>query len=795
MSGRGQLTATAALATFAAATGLLNVFADKGWLLPVAGGIAVVAIVSEMSRRTRVAAAIGPLLAAAAVLLYITWLDARHDAYADVVPTGTSLRTLSDLARNGFTDIRSLATPVPTHQGLVLLSVVGLAAIALVVDLIAVTMRRAAVAGLPLLAVFALCTSVSRHGVGWIPFVLASSGYLWLLLTDAKDRVGRWGRTIGRDGPTRVSWSDSETTPSPLSVLGRRVGAASIAIGVVVPLLVPGLHGGLPKHGGNGSGSGGHGSSRVVTLNPIVSIVKDLTTLPTSPLMRMTSTDPAPVYLRLTALDHFDGSSFSPSDLVAPSGSTVKSGIKAPPVNGAGETTTVSVGNLSVHWLPAPTQAESVDVNGDWHYDIPTNTIFSARNTTQDLRYTVSSIRNEPAASDLNTAPAVNPADYSNYLAAPGVQSKVQALASRITAKAKTPFAKAVAIQNYLTSPPFTYSTDVTAGDSATALENFLFNTQTGFCQQYAASMAVLARLVGIPSRVAVGFTRGERQNDGSWLITTRDAHAWPELYLSGFGWIGFEPTPRDDGQTVRPAFTDTTKNPGSDVKPPVTTASPSPRASTFRDQINRLLQDAQGPSRTVPAAKSRHHSSAWWWLLALLAVLVVSPAGARLITRRRRRLLMHDPAQRAGAAWAELRAVAVDAGAQWSEAVTPRTAARMLTTDFAIGEAAAALARLVSAEERARYAPAQSPDAADVEAADKPDSLQLWSCVNAVRRALLAGRGPVARVVTVLMPRSTMLGVHALAGRIADALDEVDQVAARVRRSLRRRSVPVRST
>lgn len=790
MSGRGQLTATAALATFAASTGLLNVFADKGWVMPVAGGIALVAAVSELSRRTRFAAAVGPLLAAAAVLLYITWLDARPDAYAGFVPTGSSLRTLSDLARSGFTDVRSLATPVPTHRGLVLLSVVGLAAIALVVDLIAVTMRRAAVAGLPLLAVFALCTSVSRHGIGWIPFVLASSGYLWLLLTDAKDRVGRWGRTIGRNAPTRVSWTDTETAPSPLSVLGRRVGAAAIAIGIVVPLLVPGLHGGLPKHG-NGPGSGGHGSSKVVTVNPIVSIVNDLTSLPTSQLMRMTSSDPTPVYLRMTALDHFDGSSFSPSDLVSPSGSTVKGGIKAPPVNGTGETTTVSIGNLSVHWLPVPTQAENVDVNGDWHYDIPTNTIFSARNTTQDLRYSVSSIRNDPAASDLNAAPAVNPADYSNYLATPGVQSRVQALAATITAKASTPFAKAVAIQNYLTSPPFTYSTNVATGDSATALERFLFDTKTGFCQQYAASMAVLARLEGIPSRVAVGFTRGEQQRDGSWLITTRDAHAWPELYFSGFGWIGFEPTPRDDGQTVRPAFTETTKNPGKDVTPPLKPA-PSPRASTFRDQINRLLQDAQGPSRTVPTTKTTHHTSSWWWLLVALGVVAVAPASARAVARRRRRLLMHDPAQRAGAAWAELRAVAVDAGAQWSDAVTPRTAARMLTTDFAIGSAADALRALVSAEEHARYAPsARSDQQTEVHA----DSARLWSCVNDVRRALFAGRGAAARVASVVMPRSTMLGVHASAGRIADALDEMDRMAARVRRALRRREVAARST
>lgn len=780
MTGRPHLAFTAAVATLCAATGLLDVFASADWLMPVTGGIAVVAIVSELARRTRVAAAIGPLLAAGAVLLYITWLYSRDLAYARFIPTGSSLQHLGDLARSGFTDVRSLATPVPTHRGLVLLAVVGVAAVALVVDLVAVTMRHAAVAGLPLLAMFALCTSVSRHGVGWLPFVLGAAGYLWLLLTDSKDRVGRWGRTLGTTEPARPSWSDPEAASSPLSILGRRAGALAIVIGVVVPLLIPGLHGGLPKHGGDGTGTG-NGSSRVVTLNPIVSVVQNLLLSPNAtPVLRMSSSDPEPSYLRLTALDRFDGTTFSPSDLTAPSGSTVRNGIKAPQVTGTAVTTRVAVGDLSVHWLPVPVQAQRVDVKGDWHYDRPSNTIFSARSTTKSLTFTVSSINEDPAAADLSTAPAVDPSQYATYLAVPQVQPEVRTLAEQITGKAKSPFDKALAIQNYLDSPPFSYSTNVTPGDSANALARFLFVTKTGFCQQYSAAMAVLARLVGIPSRVAVGFTRGERQSDGTWLVTTHDAHAWPELFFASFGWVAFEPTPRGDGQTVRPAYTQPSTSPSSSDTVKAGQQVPAPHPSTLRDQLNRLLQDAEAPTRPVTPPVRPHHSHAWWWALVVLAALCVVPSTVRVVSRRRRRLLMHDPSQRAAAAWAELRAVAIDAGARWSDAVTPRTAGRLITTDYAVDDAAmTALGRLVAAEERARYAPEPASAATD--------GAELWQSVTKVRRALFAERSVAARVGSVLMPRSTTLVLSGWAGRIADVLDVLDAAVARVRRTLRR--------
>ncbi|HEX4655546.1 MAG TPA: DUF3488 and transglutaminase-like domain-containing protein, partial [Mycobacteriales bacterium] len=556
MTGRLRIAIHGGIATFAAAAALGSVFDGYGWIFPVLGGIAVVVAVSELVRSSPVPAAFGPLLAAGAVTCYVTAAYAGATAYGHVIPSGDSLHLLATTARQGFHDVHKLSTPVPTHRGLVLLAVVGIAAVALVVDLLAVTMRRAAAAGLPLLATFALCTSVAKHGAGWVPFVLGTLGYLWLLLADSRDRLSRWGRPLGfqTEGRPHFTWSDQDVMPSPLSVMGRRIGLSAIAIGVIVPLLIPGLRGGIPR-GGNGLGIGGHGSSEKFTVNPIVTIRGQLTSTVSRQVLTVRTTDPSPGYLRLTALDQFDGTSFAPSTLQQPPESQVSRGISAPIVNGPLRTVQVAVGNLDVPWLPLPTQVTSVDVPGDWRYDAGSNTVFSARTGTDGLSYTAQFVRPHPTAAELQQAIAPDPA-MRPYLDLPTIPQSVRELTARVVAAARTPFDRALAIQRFLTSPPFQYDLNVAGSDSTNALADFLLKTHRGFCQQYAAAMAVMARIAGIPSRVAVGFTRGEAGPDHTYSITTHDAHAWPELEFSGFGWLPFEPTPRADGQAQAPSYT-----------------------------------------------------------------------------------------------------------------------------------------------------------------------------------------------------------------------------------------------
>ncbi len=118
--------------------------------------------------------------------------------------------------------------------------------------------------------------------------------------------------------------------------------------------------------------------------------------------------------------------------------------------------------------------------------------------------------------------------------------AKDEALAA--TAGAVTPYEKALALQNFFRNN-FNYDLDVQYGNSYDAVEAFL-RGRSGFCQQFAGTFGVMARYLGLPTRMAVGFTPGELRDDGLFHVYGRNAHAWPEVWFDGIGWLPFEPTP-----------------------------------------------------------------------------------------------------------------------------------------------------------------------------------------------------------------------------------------------------------
>jgi transglutaminase-like putative cysteine protease len=789
MTGRSRVAFYAGLATLAAASSLSAVYNGYAWLLPVAAAIAIVVAVGELLRRSPLPAALAPLISAAGVLCLVTALYASRHALLGVVPTPTSLAALGDVARSGFSDVRKLAPPVPPRHGLVLLAVVGVAGIALVVDLLAVTLRRAALAGLPLLALFVTGTSVSKHGAAWWTFVLATTGFLWLLLADSRDRLARWGRSLGfdREARPRFSWSDEEVVPSPLSVMGRRVGISAIAVGVFVPLLVPGLRGGVPHGGGHGFGFGHGRSSVAITVNPIVTIRAQLTSGRSIPLLDVRTDDPDPGYLRLTALDRYDGDTFSPSTLQQPASAEVSHGIPVAPVRGRPVHTGVSVQSLAVHWLPVPAQVTDVQVAGDWRYDQATSTVFSARADTRDLAYTVESVHPDPSPTALEAAATDDPS-VSSLVKLPPVPQSVVKLTQQVTADAPSPFEKAVAIQRFLTSKPFIYDTSVPEGTGTDALAAFLLKSHRGFCQQYATAMAVMARIVHIPARLAVGFTHGEVQTDGSWLVTTRDAHAWPELYFNGFGWLPFEPTPRADGQATPPPYTVLRAPGGNDRQGSggkSTAGGAAARHLQGRSKNQRLDDIADANSGVAARPKPRqvapaHHLRRVLLLALLVLVLLalVAPSVIHAVVSRRRWSRASTPAERADAAWAALRACSIDAGVPWVDGLSPRATARLLRIEapsLAPAEVRA-LDRVVEAVQRAWYAADPS----------SPRSEGLRDDVEEIRAALLAESTAGERFVLRAWPRSTLHDARQALGHVGALLDQVDLGAARLRARLR---------
>jgi transglutaminase-like putative cysteine protease len=446
-------------------------------------------------------------------------------------------------------------------------------------------------------------------------------------------------------------------------------------------------------------------------------------------------------------------------------------------------TTSVTVSStLEAHWLPVDSEPATVKVGGDWLYDSLSGTIFSAKDDTRGVKYTTTSVALQPTAAQLSATVPPGPALNEDLALPSSLSPAVTRLTKRIAGKAGSQYQAALAIQNYLAGGNrFVYDTSAKASTGPDPLASFLFTTKRGFCQQFSTAMAVMARIMGIPSRVAVGFTRGTKRPDGSWLVTTHDAHAWPELYFQGVGWVPFEPTPRGDGQAVTPAYaTPGGHNTGNDPTQGPVNNKPTGRDLAKNGLPNGLRRTTTGGAGGTSALATAHHHHTRSLLvelaLLLIALALVLPGSVRLVRRWVRRHRMRNPARAAEAAWEELRGVALDLHAPWDEMFSPRQAAgavaRVIPRDRALGDA---LGRVALAEERARYA--RDPG---------PAGPELWADVDQVARALRNRLEPMQRLRYRVFPRSVLLTIRPVFGRAADVLDGADTWMARSRRLLR---------
>jgi transglutaminase-like putative cysteine protease len=180
----------------------------------------------------------------------------------------------------------------------------------------------------------------------------------------------------------------------------------------------------------------------------------------------------------------------------------------------------------------------SVPVAGE---RLPDGSLAALTSANQPERYRVLSRPQELAPPPRLDGP---PPDMSAYLALPRYYApRVGDLAHVLAGNEPTQYAKALAIENYLRELPYSYVVRPLPGNGD-AVEQFLFDMRQGYCTYYASSMAVMARSLGIPARVAIGYATGEYdQATDAYIVRESDAHAWPELYING-QWLPFEPTP-----------------------------------------------------------------------------------------------------------------------------------------------------------------------------------------------------------------------------------------------------------
>jgi transglutaminase-like putative cysteine protease len=270
-------------------------------------------------------------------------------------------------------------------------------------------------------------------------------------------------------------------------------------------------------------------------------------------------------------------------------------------------------------------------------------------------------------------------------------------------------------IEAYLRSSAFTYSLDlaprVEEADGATdAVTQFLM-TKQGYCLQFATAMVDMARVRGIPARLVTGFLGGTPDGDGNMKIVASDAHAWPELWFPGTGWLRFEPTPG----TRSGAAPDYARSPAPATTGPTASGGPSGSSST---STGPRTVDPGGDLGRGTSATQPLWQRAWtavvdlgpvgWFVIVLVLGLLGSLALPLLaqVDLRRRRARAVDDAQRVEVEWQSLVSRLGDLGIHAPTGSTPRQAAEHFRSRIRFDtEQTAALHTVVAQLERARYA------------------------------------------------------------------------------------------
>ena len=652
----GTLTRLATLQAAIAASvvvliAVVPVLAGYGWL-GLAGALAVLGLAAASATGARLLRAFAALATYLAVpFLYLTAVFAGSSAWASVIPTSGSLAALARLPGHASAEFK-FSPPIPTTRPVEFLTVTGMALVAICVDVMAVRLRLA-LAGLPLLLLFSVpvASSLKRFTiVQTLLFGLAIAAYLALLSSDGRQRLRMWGRLV----TIRRTQAGDETGHGPdtrqVAASGRRVGLTAVVLAMVVPVFLAGT----PPKDLFAKTSTGVGTGLAIPggLAPLDNVGQELAEKAT-PQFTYETDNPQPQqqYFQQYVLN-YDYPAGGKWLLGASGGQTIQDQRMPYPIPGltAGVSsatvhTSVSMARIENVALPLPYAPVRI-VSGDINLTETSGTlmVFDPQQLTSG-QYTVTSKEAQPTAAELAAPPAAYPQSivraYTGYRG-PDARQLLQ-IARQHTAGDSTALTKAVDLQRWFNSSAFTYTLHERWPISGPWLLRFLTKDPRGDCEQFAPAFAVLARLLGIPSRVAIGFTGGTSAGHRLWQVTSADAHAWPELYFPGTGWVRFEPTPAGSegsagqGTATTPDYTVGVlpANPGQHNQQRGGTPTPSSSAGAGSQHpiSPKQVQAGQGPEGSALNAKSGFPV----WIVVLLAVFLVlaSPALARWLTRR----------------------------------------------------------------------------------------------------------------------------------------------------------------
>lgn len=533
-----------AVAGAAAGAEFHRVFGLRPVVFPVLVASTVPAVIATLGARRRWPVALSIVVSAVSAVVCASFTVFSDQAIGGIAPSPEAVRAIGDAALNGWARLITTTLPSNPDPALVFLPF-ALTWIAVAAGVEMVERTRARLAGLaPAVAVFVVGAIAGSGGSG------ATFAVSLVLVAVAA--------AIASLGEVRTG-SDAATGSQRLTARAL-VGGASVVVVVVLLAAVIG-----PR---------APGVDRSVPYDPREAVQPDIvdreavdplallsgwTAQPDALLFEGTASEP--VRWRLAVLDEWDGTAWGNDAVFTTVGRVL------PPAPGDASTAkqrpvrqSVSIRELDTPWLPVADRPVELD-GQDVFADVESGVVLAPDGSAAAGDYeAVSEVAvNDPEASNLAPTGASE-----GLLDVPALPPQLVELAAEVTssANASSPYQRALLLQEFL-HDQFTFDPTARSGHSYLRIMQVLGfpveeagprgKATPGTSEQFAVAFAVMARSIGLPTRVAVGFHAGRQLGDGRFTVRGTDAFAWPEVLFDGIGWVAFDPTPVAEGEPPPP--------------------------------------------------------------------------------------------------------------------------------------------------------------------------------------------------------------------------------------------------
>lgn len=698
-----------------------TLLSDASWVVPalvISGIVVATGIFVRTMVRHWLAVTLAQVVAGLEAIAL--WHGRGHTTYG--MPTWDTVLALNNILIEARETVLRYAAPAPTNRGMIVAMSFIAVAIVIIVDLLAVTLKAPAAAGLALVTAFLITAANRGSALPFAYFVLPAAAWLVLLGRTGTQGLRRWATLLPKTPDGQEAPRDPRTA---FTRSAGRLGVGVLALAVVLPIVVPHFHTRYLTDGLGRSAGAGNGT---FSLSTTLDLRANLESQSTSPALKYRTSVTSPGPLRVAILTNYVNGQFTPRPLYP--AKTIKPTIplrmnealtwwqplmsKLPAGARKDGTFEAYDSDLASPQIAMPYGARYLSIDDDIEAvefaDSSVEVIDRATSYAVDLTVL------NPTPEILDQAPDVDSpgrVDSDSVTADtlsvdPLSVPIISEISERLRTDARNNLEMAVAIQDWLRSDEFTYSLDLAPVQSVEGvpldpITNFL-TTKQGYCQQFASAMILMARYNGIPARMAIGFLPGSQER-GEWTVKRSDAHAWPELYFANVGWVRFDPTPGTRSGTA-PGYArvpvDTTATTSSSSS---TSKAPTTRPTRPQDQLDPTLGGTG--TRSLGQRIAALPTTVWvgLGLLAGVLALLVLPVSS-LLARRRRLAEADSDAEVIEARWQDLIARIADLGIETPQTLTPRQVHSHLTHTAVLDrDTSAALSRVVDAVEVARYA------------------------------------------------------------------------------------------